>query len=246
MTVTVGCCGFAIAQAAYFRRFSLIEIQQTFYEPPQRKTAERWRAQAPPDFIFTLKAWQLITHEVTSPTYRRLRTPLPRKSAARVGDFRPTAEVMQAWERTREIAMILRAPVVVFQSPQSFRPTAEHIRNIRRFFTTIERGKVRCGWEPRGEWPDSIVKSLCRQLDLLHVVDPFQRQPVTAGLRYFRLHGVRGYSSRYTDQDLARLASLSSPEETTYCLFNNVTMAGDAARFLALTPAGASGREKKA
>ena len=71
--IKVGCCGFSMAQQDYFQRYHLIEIQQTFYQPPQLRTAEKWRASAPRQFEFTLKAWQLITHEPSSPTYRRLK-----------------------------------------------------------------------------------------------------------------------------------------------------------------------------
>lgn len=46
----------------YFERFSIVEVQQTFYEPPARSTLLRWRESAPQGFEFTLKAWQLITH----------------------------------------------------------------------------------------------------------------------------------------------------------------------------------------
>jgi uncharacterized protein YecE (DUF72 family) len=59
--IKVGCCGFAGGQRDYFERFELIEIQQTFYQPPRLPTAEKWRAAARKGFEFTLKAWQLIT-----------------------------------------------------------------------------------------------------------------------------------------------------------------------------------------
>jgi uncharacterized protein YecE (DUF72 family) len=67
--IRVGCCGFALAQPRYFRTFRLLEVRQTFYQPPRLATLQRWRQQAPPGFEFTLKAWQLITHEPTSPTF---------------------------------------------------------------------------------------------------------------------------------------------------------------------------------
>jgi uncharacterized protein YecE (DUF72 family) len=54
----------------------VVEVQQTFYEPPADTTIRRWRARAPAAFEFTLKAWQLITHEPSSPTFRRLKRPL--------------------------------------------------------------------------------------------------------------------------------------------------------------------------
>lgn len=70
MSTPIGTCGFAESHAATFRDFGIVEIQQTFYQPPRDTTAEKWRAEAPQDFVFTLKAWQLITHEAASPTYR--------------------------------------------------------------------------------------------------------------------------------------------------------------------------------
>ena len=48
----------------YFETFPLVEVQQTFYEPPAPRTLLRWREQAPDSFEFTMKAWQLITHRV--------------------------------------------------------------------------------------------------------------------------------------------------------------------------------------
>ena len=70
--VKVGCCGFGMARARYAALFPVVEVQQTFYQPPRVATAARWRAAAPPPFVFSVKAWQLITHEPASPTYRRL------------------------------------------------------------------------------------------------------------------------------------------------------------------------------
>ena len=68
--VKVGCCGFPRGMKDYFSHFRLVEVQQTLYKMPKLETALRWRQQAPSDFEFTLKAWQLITHPATSPTYR--------------------------------------------------------------------------------------------------------------------------------------------------------------------------------
>jgi len=41
--IKVGCCGFGVARSKYFQEFSLVEIQQTFYQPPRQKCrAKRW------------------------------------------------------------------------------------------------------------------------------------------------------------------------------------------------------------
>ena len=98
--IKVGCCGFVISQQKYFRLFRLIEIQSTFYQMPELKTAEKWRSLAPAGFEFTMKAWQLITHEPSSPTYRRLREKISPQKFERYGRFRPTEQVLEAWQRT--------------------------------------------------------------------------------------------------------------------------------------------------
>jgi uncharacterized protein YecE (DUF72 family) len=36
----------------------VVEVQQTFYQPPRVATLEKWRLDAPANFEFTLEAWQ--------------------------------------------------------------------------------------------------------------------------------------------------------------------------------------------
>jgi uncharacterized protein YecE (DUF72 family) len=233
-TVKVGCCGFGMAQSTYFGTFPVVETQQTFYQPPRAETAKRWRDAAPPGFEFTLKAWQLITHEAGSPTYRRLRTPLTAKDRGQVGAFRWTNVVRRAWDTTLEIAQCLQADKVLFQCPASFEPTRQSQERMRRFFSLFDRGGLVCIWEPRGKWRPTQIAALCEALDLVHCVDPFQAEPVTRGLHYYRLHGTGGYRHEYTDDELRQLARRRVEGAVTYFLFNNRTMAHDAARFQAL------------
>jgi len=231
MNLKIGCCGFAQSRTAYFARFPVVEIQQTFYKPPQTATAQRWRTQAPPGFEFTLKAWQLITHEPSSPTYRkaRLRLDAPVES---YGSFRLTPQVLAAWDRTCEIAQTLAAQIVLLQCPASFSPTEEHLRNLRTFLSAISRDGLRLAWEPRGAWPLDLIREICQIHRLIHTVDPFQGLPVTTGTAYFRLHGRTGYRYQYTDDDLHQILAWCQGFEEVYCLFNNVSMWDDAARLL--------------
>lgn len=224
MKVKVGCCGFPTARARYFETFHLVEIQNTFYKPPLVETARKWRQEAPAGFEFTLKAWQLITHPPSSPTYRKAGIKIDKEKASSYGFFRPTPEVFQAWETTLAIAEALEARIVVFQCPAAFTPSEENIANMRAFFRTISRKGLIFAWEPRGEWGDSVIRGLCEELELVHCVDPFQRLPVTAGLAYFRLHGKTGYNYRFTEEDLLWLEEQCRPFSEVYCLFNNVPM----------------------
>ena len=90
MDVRVGLCGWTVSQASYVRRFPVVEVQHTFYEPPADAVLTRWRTQVPAGFEFTIKAWQIVTHESNSPTYRRLKQPLPDSARGQVGAFRTT------------------------------------------------------------------------------------------------------------------------------------------------------------
>ncbi len=228
--IKLGCCGFPIAKGKYYRQFKAVEIQKTFYQPPQLKTAQRWREEAPEDFEFTLKAWQLITHPPQSPTYRRLKVEIPLLKGESYGYFRPTDEVFAAWEETKQVAQALKAKLIVFQCPASFRPTPRNIKNMEEFFSRAERGGMLFGWEPRGEWGREEIEGLCRSLDLLHVVDPFKTQALYGAIRYFRLHGKGGYRYRYSQGELLQLKDWAA-EGPTWVMFNNVYMLEDALRF---------------
>src|SRR4051812_5808626 len=168
MTKSLGMCGFTIGRASYFRQFDVVEVQQTFYDPPPLATLMRWRDEAPPRVQFAMKAWQVITHLGTSPTYRRLVSPFSDVERDEAGGFRLTDTVLRAWNKTLECAHVLRATAILFQCPASFRPTDENIAAMRAFFTTIERPPdTVLAWEPRGRWPIETIADLCWELELI-------------------------------------------------------------------------------
>lgn len=230
--VKIGTCGFGRSKEEYVEILSCVEIQHTFYQPPQMKTLERWRAEVPADFEFTLKAWQLITHDRKSPTYKRLKKTLSEDELISAGYFRPTGTVKEAWEVTRASAEALKARTVLFQCPASLKPTEENIDNIKAFFGNIDRGGLNFCWEPRGkDWTDRIVRDICAELDLWHTVDPFERNTVTPDKCYFRLHGRGGWRYKYEDSEMEELASMLPQNSLSYVFFNNREMADDARRF---------------
>lgn len=265
----IGTSGFGIGREKYFRLFSCVEVQHTFYQPPGITTLQRWRETAPPDFEFVLKAWQLITHDARSPTYRRLKRELSEVEKQEAGYFRPTAIVKEAWKVTLACANVLDARTILFQCPASFKPTTENISQITSFFSGITR-KNAAGdqfnfcWEPRGDWTPEVVKRICDDLNLWHVVDPFQARCVTPNKLYWRLHGRNGWRYEYDEGELLELAAMlrskppavaggpstggkrrtrtpniskngrASKTQTHYVFFNNIRMIEDAATFQAI------------
>jgi uncharacterized protein YecE (DUF72 family) len=232
--IRIGLCGFSMAQERYFGEYPVVEIQHTFYDPPADGVLRRWRATAPRHFEFTVKAWQVVTHDASSPTYRRIRRPLTPTERAEAGGFRTTPTVMSAWRRTLDCAALLSASAVLLQCPRSFEPTDSNVDGLRGFLADAERPPgLRLLWEPRGPWPPDLVAALCQELSLVHVVDPFVNETVTPDFIYYRLHGITGSRHVYTDDELRRLLDMipGSSSAPAYVLFNNIPRVRDAPRF---------------
>lgn len=108
---------------------------------------------------------------------------------------------------------------------------------------------MRLLWEPRGaRWVSerSLALSLCRELDLVHVVDPFVTIPEAGHPIYWRLHGIHGPRSSYSDGELQRLRELLltvGSRAPAYVLFNNLPRVGDTKRFARML-AGAGARRR--
>jgi uncharacterized protein YecE (DUF72 family) len=243
LVIKTGLCGFTMAMEDYPLHFPVVEVQQTFYEPPADFVMRRWLTLTPSGFEFTIKAWQLITHEGKSPTYRRLRRELTPQERATCGGFRSSAIVREAFTRTLACQKLLSATAILFQCPASFRPEPANVTRLRSFFTRIANPLrpegVRYLWEPRGPaWVRraDLARELCAELGLVHVVDPFVTTPSpedgAGGAAYFRLHGVTGARHVYSDAELRKLALMTPPD--AYVMFNNIPRVGDAKRFIAL------------
>jgi uncharacterized protein YecE (DUF72 family) len=208
-------------------------------------TAKRWREKAPENFEFSMKAWQVVTHPATSPSWRRTRLPVSDSEKDNYGFLRLTQENLTAFNETMLICRALRCKICVFQTPPSFGFSEENSYALRQFFGSAKH-EVFVAWEPRGTWnehPDKIQK-LCKELDLIHVVDLLRRRPsFVRDKAYIRLHGLNpreyDYKYHYTEKDLSRLLdelrSLESKISEAYILFNNISMFDDARRFLEMT-----------
>jgi len=233
MDVRIGTCGYGRAKKPeYAAQLNAVEIQHTFYKPPQVKTLEGWRSEMPQGFEFTLKAWQFITHESGSPTYRRLKRELTEKEQREVGAFKPTDSVELGWQETLRAARALGARTILFQCPAKFVQSDRNVKNIRKFFGRIEREDLNFAWEPRGKtWEDKVIEKICLDLDLWHCVDPFARRTLTPDRCYYRLHGIRGWRYKYEEGELDELVSLLTRDGTSYVFFNNNEMFDDAVRF---------------
>ena len=216
----VGCAGFGPAPQRYFDELAAVELTQTFIHPPRPRTLTRWREAAPDGFGFVVRAWQLVTHEPSSPSYQQL----PRGftgSLEGAGHLQGSEVVREALAKTFEVARALDAAAVLFETPPSFTPTPTHRGRLTRFFEGCERPATLV-WCPAGLWQADEVVRICRDLQLVPGLDPFtggealEREPSV----YLRPLGL-GAEHRHTEAELRWLASQLVPHERAYCVFGS-------------------------
>jgi len=218
--IKVGCCGYPTSQKRYYEVFRLVELNKTFYVYPRISTVKGWREKAPENFEFTVKAHQDISHKFK---------------------LKPEESCLEAFERMKEICKILKAKILLVQTPGSLRP--DKLQDAQEFFSKIDREELTVVWETRGSaWDEQIVRkklaAVLKKLDVPHVTDPLRTLPAyTSDTVYFRLHGLgeRMYYYQYTDEELKKLHStvkqLADDGKKVYVLFNNLSMFEDAYRF---------------
>lgn len=242
MRILVGCCGLAgLKWESYEAAFDVIELQQAFYKLPRPSTAARWRARAP-SLTISLKAFQGITHPLSSPTWRRAGAQRPREAPEAYGHLRPTEQVFALWEKVGELAKALQANAILLQLPPSFELNEENLANMKAFLGSISRPAALALELRHASWlaDRSRLGSLLSELRVTHVVDPLSMKPAhIERLAYYRLHGAGwpgprlDYRHVYAEEELRRALELVAAYggEEALVLFNNLRMRSDAARF---------------
>jgi len=234
--IKVGCCGWNYLNAkeyfgenwkekfksklqAYARLFNLVEINSTFYRTPKLTTAQKWREEVDsvnPNFEFTVKCSQIITHQ---------------------DKFSSKASLL-AFNQMKQIAKALRAKILLFQTPASFKPTRENLDGVKYFFKNIDREDFVLVWEVRWQktWRKKIVEDLFSELGINQCVDLFRQDCFFAkDIFYYRLHGLGKpsmYRYKFSDEELKKLVKkVKRLKKDSYILFNNMEMYRDALRF---------------
>ena len=237
--------------AYYASQFPLVEVDSTYYTPPNERNSELWVARTPPGFIFNIKAFSLLTQHPTRPAalYKDLRPETDKKNLY-LGDL-DAKTVDEVWERFLGALAPLQAAgklgAVLFQFPQWF-PISR--RNKRYILECKERcGDIRVCVEFRnatwlsadnGEETFDFLRSyavpyVCVDMPQGH---PSSVPPVlaaTADLAVVRFHGhsdkwtsrdiYERFGYKYSEQELRewapRIRSLAAELDTTHVLLNN-------------------------
>lgn len=200
----VGCAGWSLparnaaafsdggsALERYARRFSLVEINSSFYRPHRAETYARWAATVPPGFQFSVKMPRSVSHE------HGLRGAMGLVSRF-LDDVHHLGDSLGA-------LLLQLPPSLVYDG-----------RVAARFFGALRRcTNVRVACEPRHDswFTDTTDAMLCRHGIARVAADP-ARVPDAAmpggatNWSYWRWHGwPRVYYSSYEEHGLQNLAA---------------------------------------
>lgn len=118
----------------YADNFPIVEVDSTYYFPPNTKTAALWVERTPKDFTFHIKAYSLLTQHPTRPNslYKDLQDLIPaahKDKRMLYATHLPQDAVDEVWRRFAEALMPLHSAgklgVVHMQFPEWFIPGSE-------------------------------------------------------------------------------------------------------------------------
>jgi uncharacterized protein YecE (DUF72 family) len=221
----------------YARYFNTVEINSSFYRPPNQYAARAWAAKVPDDFRFTAKLWQKFTHpkmfeKATGQSWR-----------VQDEDFSVYQDGVAPLHEAGKLGPLLA------QFPTSFRPDADTLEYLEDLIRRLRGAGFRLAVELRHrEWTESdetkSIRSLMEEQGIAWVMidEPrfktsIRHVPLTSDTAYFRFHGrnyknwwAHGetedrYNYLYTPDEQKRLAEdvreVASRTSETYAFYNN-------------------------
>jgi uncharacterized protein YecE (DUF72 family) len=198
---------------AYSESFNFAEVNYTFYEYPQPRMVERWRRTVPPDFTFTVRCHQDLTHKI---------------------GLKPVDEAYAVFNKMLGICQVLHAPVLHLLTPASQVLDTERLKQAEGFLSTINTKGIRLAWETRSP-ASGEVSSLMQDYGIIRSVDLSREQPTyNSTVLYTRLFGKGKHNIyQFTDQELVEIEQKIAKYEakTAIVAFHGLRMSTDASRF---------------
>jgi uncharacterized protein YecE (DUF72 family) len=188
----------------YCQHFNTLELNNTFYSFPKLSSLQKWYADSPPSFVFTVKAYRGITH------YNK---------------FNNTQERVNELYQVLTNGLQEKLGPVLFQMPPNFLYSEERlqkiIENLNPAFTNVVEFRHGSWWQP------TVYHQLAQHnisfCGMSHPTLPATIVQNAPDL-YYRMHGNQQlYASAYSTAELQDFAQ--KIEETkakqAFVYFNN-------------------------
>lgn len=199
----------------YSTQYNCTEINSSFYRIPLAKTAEKWAATVPDDFLFCTKLYRGITH------YKKLKN--------------PETDLQIFFERMAPLQPKLAMVLVQLPPSLAFNPEV-----VSQFYDALKpyQPAYKFALEARHKsWFTDESLLMMSDVKITHVIEDAGKfyvghKAVTTDTVYIRMHGRNAlFASSYTDNELDELAEeiieYLQEELKVFVFFNN-TMNGNA------------------
>lgn len=146
----------------YASHFRLVEVDSSYYAMPSRLTAAAWAERTDPGFTFDIKAFSLLTHHPTRPKAlpKDVRMMLPPEILDKRNVYQkhvPPEGLEIVWSMYRSVIRPLhqagKLGLVLFQFPEWFPPTTEHMDYIASCKERLPDYRIAVEFRYRG-WMD--------------------------------------------------------------------------------------------
>jgi uncharacterized protein YecE (DUF72 family) len=190
--------------AHYSRHFDTVEINNTFYRLPGQAAFDTWRRQAPPGFLYSVKASRFITH------VKKLKDP-----------EQPLHAFFEGAGRLQK-----NLGPILFQLPPNWAPD---VARFRYFLDVLPKGYSHVVEFRDARWLTEEVFGLMERRGVAHCIHDRAGldipRRVTASPVYVRLHGDSAPGGDYTDEMLdtwaERVRGWRDQQWDVFLYFNN-------------------------
>jgi uncharacterized protein YecE (DUF72 family) len=191
----------------YARHFDTVEVNNTFYRLPPKSSVARWVEEAPPDFLFSIKASRYLTH------------------VKRLSDLE--SGLQRFYERLEPLVRTPKFGPILWQLPPTFHRDDDRLASA---LSALPRGRHCFEFRHPSWFVDPVYELLRAHGAVLVIADrpeikEFQAHVFTAGWTFVRFHyGSRGRRGNYSESELeewARRFEEWSREVEVLAYFNN-------------------------
>lgn len=169
----------------YASHFDTVEINNSFYRLPSEAAFDAWREQAPPGFLYAVKASRFLTH------FKKLKD--------------PEAPLALFFERARRLGD--RLGPVLYQLPPRWKV---NLPRLEAFLAALPRGYDHVLEFRDQTWmTEAVFQAMARRgvSHCLHDLRGLEVPPaVTATPVYLRFHGAQSQGGDYPREELAAWA----------------------------------------
>jgi uncharacterized protein YecE (DUF72 family) len=210
----------------YSQFFNTVEINSSFYRPPDPGYVYNWAKRVPPDFRFAVKLWQKFTHPE-----------MYREATGEAAVISP--QDIEIFNRSLEpLVKYGKLGALLAQFPPSFKNDAYGRQILGAVAQTFGQYPLAVELRHRSWSDDAGTEKLLRELNIAWVQIDEPRfstsiapeVPLTADMAYLRFHG-RNARDWWKGDSETRYRYLYSPEEIAE-LAERVKKAGEKARML--------------